>query len=60
MTSDEGVPAEFLAEAERAGLAHCVRTIDHGETYAFDLDAIRGEAAARVAMPQPAPHAELR
>lgn len=31
----------FLGEVERAGLANKVRVINRGETYAFDLDAIR-------------------
>jgi L-ascorbate metabolism protein UlaG (beta-lactamase superfamily) len=33
--------SDFLAAAERAGLAGKVRAIARGETYAFDLDAIR-------------------
>jgi L-ascorbate metabolism protein UlaG (beta-lactamase superfamily) len=52
--------SDFLAEVDRAGLAQRVRTIERGETYAFDLDAIRRGAAARVAAPQPAPQAGLR
>lgn len=33
--------AEFLGAVERAGLASRVRVVNRGETYAFDLDAIR-------------------
>jgi L-ascorbate metabolism protein UlaG (beta-lactamase superfamily) len=39
--------ADFLAEVERAGLTDRVRTIGRGETYAFDLDAIRAIRARR-------------
>ncbi|APR77414.1 Hypothetical protein A7982_02761 [Minicystis rosea] len=38
---------DFLAAVDRAGLADRVRVVSRGETYAFDLDAIRGDRVSR-------------